>query len=119
MAHNSFLSVLVELGLVGFALFGIILTIAGFGALRQPTKWDTIFWLTVLLTWVICVSALTYEYRKATWLLLSLVVASAALTNHRDEIVQPVQRDQSVGQFVRPAQWNIPPPGKEKSYGVD
>jgi O-antigen ligase len=111
MAHNTFLSVLVELGLVGFALFGIILTIAGIQALRQPTKWDSSFWLTVLLTWGICASSLTYEHRKATWLLLSLVVASAALTSHRDEIVRPVQLDQFVGQFARPAKVNELPQG--------
>jgi O-antigen ligase len=111
MAHNTFLSVLVELGLVGFALFGIILTIAAIQALRQPTKWDTSFWLTVLLTWAICASSLTYEHRKATWLFLSLVVASAAVTSHRDEIVQPVQRDKFVGQFARPAKMNELPQG--------
>lgn len=93
MAHNTFLSVLVELGLIGFTIFGIILTIAGIRALNQPTKWDRIFWLTVLMTWVVSVSALTYEYRKATWLLLSLAVASAAVINYRDETAEPVQVD--------------------------
>jgi O-antigen ligase len=92
LAHNSFISVLVELGLIGFALFGIILTIAVLQALSQPTKWDSSFWLTVLLTWAICASSLTYEYRKATWLFLSFVAASAALTSHRDKAVSLVQR---------------------------
>jgi O-antigen ligase len=112
MAHNSFLSVLVELGLIGFALFGTVLTIAVIQALRQPTKWDSSFWLTVILTWAICASSLTYEHRKATWLLLSLVVASAALISHRDEIVRPVQLDKPVGQFVRPAKLNELPQGE-------
>jgi len=84
VAHNSFLSVLVELGLIGFALFGIILTIALVQALSQP-KWDARFWLAVLMAWAIGAFALTWEHRKTTWLFLSLVIASAALTPRRDE----------------------------------
>ena len=84
LAHNSFLSVLVELGLIGFSLFGILLTIAVNGAWRQGT-WDSRFWLTVLMVWAISASALTYEHRKATWLFLSLLISSAALPNYRDE----------------------------------
>jgi O-antigen ligase len=80
LAHNSFLSVLVELGLVGFALFGTILAIAVIQALRQPSKWDSGFWLTVLLAWAISASSLSYEFRKATWLFLSFATVSAALT---------------------------------------
>ncbi|MGI0014331.1 MAG: O-antigen ligase family protein [Nitrososphaera sp.] len=99
LAHNSFLSVLVELGLIGFALFGSILTYAVISAWGQP-KWDARFWLTTLLVWAIGASALTYEYRKATWLFLSFVIASAAVTRNRDEMVSPVQRDKSIGQFV-------------------
>lgn len=103
LAHNSFISVLVELGLIGFALFGIILMIAGIQALRQPTKWEASFWLTVLLTWILCASSLTYEYRKATWLFLNLVVASAALTSQRDEITS----ERSSPAFGPPSVMNI------------
>lgn len=86
LAHNSFLSVLVELGVVGFVLFAMIMTIAVFSALSQP-KWDARFWLTVLAVWCIGASALTYEHRKATWLFLSLTIASAAVTKQRDDSV--------------------------------
>ena len=84
LAHNSFLSVLVELGLIGFALFGVILAIVVNAALVQP-KWDRRFWLTVLLVWTIGSSTLTWEYRKTTWLFLPLVVASAAIASRRDD----------------------------------
>jgi O-antigen ligase len=90
LAHNSFISVLVELGLIGFILFGTILGIATIKAWSQP-RWDSRFWLTVLAVWAIGASSLTYEYRKATWLFLSLLIASAALTHYRDETVAPVQ----------------------------
>lgn len=99
VAHNSFLSVLVEVGLIGFTLFGMILVIAVNQAWGQ-LKWDKRFWLALLAVWAIGASTLTWEYRKSTWLFLSLIVASAALTRHRDEAVPLAQRDKSVGQFV-------------------
>ena len=84
VAHNSFLQVLVEVGLVGAALFGSILAIAVISALRQP-KWDATFWLTVLFVWAIGASLLAWEDRKATWLFLTLATASAALPRHHSD----------------------------------
>lgn len=100
LAHNSFLSVLVELGLIGFALFGIILMMAAIQAWRQP-KWDASFWLTVLLVWAICASSLSYEFRKATWLFLSLATVSATLTAQRGhKAVAHVWRSESGAHLV-------------------
>ena len=86
-AHNSFVSVLVELGLIGLVLFGIVLVIAIIHALAQP-RWDRNFWLTVLLVWAIGASTLTWEYRKTTWVFLTLLAASAALVSRRDRALQ-------------------------------
>lgn len=109
LAHNSFLSVLVELGLVGFALFAVVLAIAFVEALRQP-KWDARFWLALLAAWAISASTLTYEYRKATWLFLSLVVASGALASQRDEIVTRVKH---VGEYARQVRVDELPLGEQ------
>jgi O-antigen ligase len=84
VAHNSFLSVLAEVGMVGFALFVIILAMTVYQAMHQP-KWDARFWLIILLVWTIGASSLTWEHRKATWLFLSLVVVGASLSVRRDE----------------------------------
>jgi O-antigen ligase len=100
VAHNSFISVLVELGLVGFALFGFILLIAVLQAWRQP-RWDRSFWLSLLAVWTIGASTLTWEGRKSTWLFFSLIVASAALFRQRDETISLVQPDKAVDRFVR------------------
>lgn len=78
VAHNSFLSVLVELGLVGFLLFLLILTIAVIQAWIQP-KWEKRFWITMIIVWTIGATTLTWEHRKTTWLFLGLLVASAAI----------------------------------------
>jgi len=89
VAHNSFISVLVELGLVGIVLFGITLAIAIRQIFGQST-WDTRLWLAVLAGWVVAASTLTWEYRKPTWLFLSLIIANAAVIRHGEEIIEPV-----------------------------
>jgi len=91
VAHNAFISILVELGLIGFALFGTILAIAVTQAWNQP-KWEAGFCLTVLATWVISVSTLSYEDRRATWFFLSFIIASAALTRYREKQMYKIAR---------------------------
>ena len=86
MSHNSYLSVLVELGLIGFILFSLILAIAFVKAWHQP-KWQSWFWLTVLAVWSIGAFTLTWEARKSTWLFLSFIVLSATLTDKTEEPV--------------------------------
>ena len=83
VAHNSFLSVLVELGVVGLLIFLGILGIAFAGAWSQARKRDRIFWLSLLAVWAMGASTLTWEYRKTTWLFLGLIVANAAITTYR------------------------------------
>ena len=95
LAHNSFLSVLVEVGLVGFVLFISILAIAFIQAWIQP-KWERRFWFTMLVVWTIGASTLTWEHRKTTWIFLSLLIASAALLSYQDKdvpVVQPNEAD--------------------------
>jgi O-antigen ligase len=77
VAHNTFISVLVEQGVIGFALFlGILLALI-FSAWHLPLV-DRAFWLSVLLTWAIGVSSLTWEDRKPSWFLFGVLVAAAA-----------------------------------------
>jgi O-antigen ligase len=92
VGHNSFISVLVELGLIGFLLFGIILAIVFTQAWSHQSKWDKSFWLTVFAVWTIGSSTLTWEHRKTTWLFLVFIVASAALTRYREKQIYKVTR---------------------------
>lgn len=93
-AHNSFISILVELGLIGLVLFAIILVIVARHALAHP-RWIRGFWLTVLAVWAIGSSTLTWEHRKTTWLFLTFVVVSASMSRRSSEarrIREPGQR---------------------------
>ena len=78
-SHNSYLTAMVEGGLIGFILLAIVAGIAVYQAIRHP-KWDARFWLTILL--VLALGNLVHSWvdRKATWLFLSLVVVSANLS---------------------------------------
>jgi len=78
VAHNSFISVLIELGSVGFLVFAIVLALAASACWRHPV-WERGLWVSLLATWAVSAMTLTWEYRKPTWLVFGLVVASAAV----------------------------------------
>lgn len=77
VAHNTFLSVLVETGFIGFTIFAGFLALLVWTAWRMPvaSRW---MWLACLLAWGIGVSALTWENRKPTWVIFGLLLAHSA-----------------------------------------
>jgi O-antigen ligase len=84
-AHNTFLSILAELGLIGFVLFAGILAIVTHKALTQM-KGLSALWLTVLAIWAIGSFSLTWEFRKPTWLFFSLIIISGSLLSRDDRV---------------------------------
>jgi O-antigen ligase len=90
-AHNTFVSVLSELGLIGFILFASILVIVIYQALKQMKDFSAL-WITVLATWGIGAFSLTWEFRKPTWLFFSLVIISGSLFSRDSQVLvnQPI-----------------------------
>jgi len=94
VAHNTFVSVLVELGVMGGLIFFGLLA-AAFYCAWQMRGLERRLWLLTLLTWCIGVCGGTWEYRKTTWFLLGLLIAHAALpreTASRETMWRDVRR---------------------------
>jgi len=74
-AHNVFLGVLVEGGVVGLLLLLLVLAAAVAGALRAPRRLRGPL-LAAWAVWAVAASTLTWEFNKATWFLVGLSVAA-------------------------------------------
>jgi O-antigen ligase len=82
VAHNTFLSIVVELGIVGLAIFCALLGALLIRALELPWLPKRL-WLVCAAVWFVGVSNLTWEMRKPTWLLFGLLLAHhASVSTH-------------------------------------
>lgn len=72
VAHNTFLSIAVEMGLIGFALYLALYLYSIRSCLRMPS-FERSLWLSVLLVMTIGTFSLTWEYRKPIWLIFGLI----------------------------------------------
>jgi hypothetical protein len=77
----------VELGVIGALIFCMLMFGLFYSALRLPGL-DRILWVFVLMTWVVGVSSVTWEYHKPTWVLFGLLAARAALPKSTDDGVE-------------------------------
>jgi O-antigen ligase len=104
-AHNTYVSVAAETGFVGFLLFLSILAVAVYQAVRSPEK-HAALWLAILATWAIGVLSLSWEFRKTTWLILTLVVVAGS-------IVMEPQAEEAKVRRESPASLRLEPPESE------
>ena len=75
-AHNTFLSVLVEQGIVGFSVFCALLVVLALSVGPMPLL-QRKFWVVCLAVWTVGVAGLTWEMRKPTWFLFGMLIAQS------------------------------------------
>jgi O-antigen ligase len=73
-AHNTFLSVIVELGAIGALIFAALLANL-FSSAARSTGAVRSLWLLLLATWCVGVFTTTWEQRKPTWFLFGMLPA--------------------------------------------
>ncbi|MGD0500810.1 MAG: O-antigen ligase family protein [Bryobacteraceae bacterium] len=76
-AHNTFLSVLVEAGVVGFVLWLLFLGVLVWFVRALPPR-ERALWYTTLMVWGVGVLAVAWEHRKPTWLIFALIMTAWA-----------------------------------------
>ena len=72
-AHQTFLSILAETGLVGFMLFILILAVVLNQTARLFKEYSGL-WFSIFFIWAIGVLSLSWEMKKVTWLFLNFVI---------------------------------------------
>lgn len=91
VAHNSYLSVLVEQGIIGFSLYMLMFGAAFVSVMKLPTL-ERRFGLVLMGTLALAMFPLTWEDRRPVWFTLGTLVAfsQAVLAARRAAASQPV-----------------------------
>jgi O-antigen ligase len=102
-AHNTYVSVLVETGLVGFALFAFII-MSLIRRVRERAGWDRWYWTAQMSVLALGAMTLSLEDSKSLWIMTSLAVASAAAAKtHEARAPDRSRAAQRVGTVLRPS----------------
>ncbi len=96
-AHNVYVSVLTETGIIGFLIFSLALITCFMTAMHLSPP-ERALWLIVMVTWCIGVISLTWEYKKVTWSVFGLLIASGALPAHSPRATLRMTADRLIRQ---------------------
>jgi O-antigen ligase len=87
-AHNIYVSMLTELGIVGFMLFaGVIASV--WVVIRRLAGWQRRYWVAQLAVLAIGGMSLSIDDSKSLWIFIALAVASAALVSEPEREPDP------------------------------
>ncbi len=78
VAHNSFLSVLVEEGLIGLCLYTTML-FSVYASIRRLPRLERRFALVMFATLLAAMMPLTWEDQKAAWLIMGILIGLSGL----------------------------------------
>ena len=84
VAHNVYISILTETGIIGFAIFLFALLSLFFIISARLFAREQFLWGIVMLIWCIGVLSLTWEYKKISWSIFALIIATAGATFQRN-----------------------------------
>ncbi len=103
-AHETFLSILAETGLIGFLLFACILAIVLNQAARLLKGYSGL-WFSVFFIWAIGVLSLSWEVKKVTWLIfIFMIIEGVAMQEqYRSEILKSTVSETEKGQSLIPS----------------
>ncbi|MGH3136352.1 MAG: O-antigen ligase family protein [Gaiellaceae bacterium] len=88
-AHNTYISVLVETGIVGFLIFVTMIVIV-VKRIRMLSGWRAWYWSAQVSVLAIGAMSLSLEESKSVWVFLSLCVATSAVAGSRMRSAVPV-----------------------------
>jgi O-antigen ligase len=101
VAHNTYLSVLVEQGIIGLVLY-LMMFVAVYQSIFRLPKLERRFALILLATLAIAILSLTWEDRKPVWFILAALLGlSQAWVPGAAEVVRPF-RPPRTGAALRP-----------------
>ncbi len=95
VSHNTYVTILVETGIVGFALASAFWILLLRMILRLP-RHERVLCFGLLAVWAVCSMSLTWEYHKDTWLIYGVILAEYAAT-------QALQSRQAAGAVSKAA----------------
>lgn len=98
-AHNTYISVLVETGIVGFAILAAMIVIV-IRRIRLLSGWRAWYWAAQSSVLAIGAMSLSLEDSKSIWIFLSLCVATSAVAGSRAPAVAPVPVGPAAGTVV-------------------
>jgi O-antigen ligase len=85
IAHNVYLAVLTEQGIIGFVVFIALLGSCGVVIYRLPQQ-ERKVWAVIGLTWALGAMSLSWEYRKTTWFLVGMLAAQSVVVSAREHL---------------------------------